>query len=407
MLLVSVVLAVVFGVFVYTSYRSRVAETVQALNQALDFKFLQPHKFDLVKPDNLLFGQPPFDGETRVNRSFKAVPTFCATVDTSGVVTLDSTDDVEVTNELLNEAVKQAEKSGVKNGVLRELDLRFIARTTPDGVKYAFADISQEKSSLLKTVLTSIAIGAGALIAFFGISLYLSSIAVAPVEKAWKQQHRFVADASHELKTPLTVILANTDIMLNHGNPSDDGEKWLVNTKEEALRMKKLVDDMLFLAKSDNSKASYVKSVINLSDTVMNAYLPFEAVAFEQGIALDAEIDSGISMLADESAMRRLTAIFLDNACKYAGRGNSIKLTLCRKKEKIILSVSNTGSFIPKENADRLFERFYRADDARSQGGYGLGLSIAESIVREHKGKITVDSTEESGTTFSVAFTAK
>ena len=241
--------------------------------------------------------------------------------------------------------------------------------------------------------------------AFFFVGLFLSGLALRPAEKTWKQQRQFVADASHELKTPLTVILANTGIVLAHPeDPVSAQSKWLEYTQEEARQMKGLVEDLLFLAKSDDARLESHFLPLDMSELVQGCLLPFEPVAFEAGVALESQVEPGLTLTGDEAQLRRLVRILLDNGVKYAGRQGTVELSLSRQQDKLRLTVRNTGTPIPAEHLPHLFERFYRADAARdrSQGGYGLGLAIAKAITEQHRGKISVSSSAEAGTTFTV-----
>ena len=166
-------------------------------------------------------------------------------------------------------------------------------------------------------ILTSLLILAGSMAAFFIISLFLAKWALTPVERAWDQQNQFIADASHELKTPLTVILANLKILLSHKEDTISNQfRWIENTHTEASRMKKLVENLLFLARSESNTVPAAVNTFNLSDTVWSCLLPFESVAFEQGVTLNESVTPGLSMLGDEGQIKQLTAILLDNACK-------------------------------------------------------------------------------------------
>ena len=250
-------------------------------------------------------------------------------------------------------------------------------------------------------------VGALALGVFFLISLLLSSLALRPAAAAWEQQRRFVADASHELKTPLTVILTNTGILLSHtGDPIAKQQKWVEYIRDEAQRMRTLVEDLLFLAKNDGERTGELQpEPVALTELVWSALLPFEPVAFEQGVELVSDVEERIGIIGRADQLRRLVAILLDNAVKYAGPGGKVVLRLeLGEKNGVRLTVNNTGAPIPPEHLPHLFERFYRADDsrARASGGYGLGLSIAKSIVDKHRGTIAVTSTVEAGTTFTV-----
>ena len=173
--------------------------------------------------------------------------------------------------------------------------------------------------------------------------------------------------------------------------------------------MKALVDDMLFLAKSDAARLPSHLTSVQLDQLVTGSLLPFESVAFEANVALTEEVAAGITIQGDEAQLRRLIVILLDNAIKYAGGQGSVLVRLDRAQEHPRLTVHNTGPAIPSEHLPHLFERFYRSDPARdrNQGGYGLGLAIAQSIVEGHGGKISVSSTPADGTTFTVVFPKK
>ena len=292
-------------------------------------------------------------------------------------------------------------------GFVQNKTFRFLKHDNGNGTKIAFADRSLEINTLKSLLKTSVLVGIGSLIAFFIVSLYLATWAVKPIQKSWEQQRQFVADASHELKTPLTVILANTDIVLSHKDDTINNQiKWIDYIKTEAERMTTLVNDLLFLAKTDSHKNEIIFSKINFSDTVWNCVLPFESVAFEQGKIIDIEIASDVFFNGDNNRLKQLIVILIDNAIKYSNEKGHINVTLSQNVDKVTLSINNTGEPIPKEQSLHIFERFYRVDEsrAREKDGYGLGLSIAKSIVETHHGKITVKSSESEGTTFTVSF---
>lgn len=202
------------------------------------------------------------------------------------------------------------------------------------------------------------------------------------------------------------MILANTGIILAHPDePVSTQAKWLDYTQEEARQMKGLVEDLLFLAKSDNARLASHPTQVDLCQLIQGCLLPFEPVAFEAGVSLESQLEPGLTLTGDEGQLRRMVRILLDNAVKYAGPPNpAVTVTLARQQDKLRLTVHNTGEPIPPEHLPHLFERFYRADPSRdrSQGGYGLGLAIAKSIVETHRGKISVASSAASGTTFTV-----
>ncbi len=240
---------------------------------------------------------------------------------------------------------------------------------------------------------------------FFVISLILSAWILKPVEKAWQQQNRFVSDASHELRTPITVILANLNILASKKEELIKTRyQWIDNTKEEASRMKQLVDELLFLARSDDRQSKLVFSEINLSEVLLSRMLSFEALAFEKGIKLDYDIADNLKILGHEGNVKQLLSILLDNAMKYCGEKGSVCLKAYCVKEKTFVLIQNSGEPIDKEDLKHIFERFYRTDKsrARTEGGYGLGLAIAKTIVESMHGRISVFSDKENGTVFKL-----
>jgi len=242
------------------------------------------------------------------------------------------------------------------------------------------------------------------LIVFFVISFFLSKIVIKPVDKAFKQQQQFISDASHELKTPITVILANTSIILNKKD-NNYAIKWVNYIDKEANRMKKLVEDLLFLARLDENENIALNSKFNLSDALYECVLPFEPVAFENSISINNDISPNVFIKGNVDQIKRLIMILLDNSCKYSPNDNTVSITLKFLNGKANLSIHNKGSSIPEDDISKIFDRFYRVDKARERisNSYGLGLPMAKEIVKHHKGNISVTSTEYEGTTFSIA----
>lgn len=397
MTLVSLVLVIVFSSICFFSYQRMKAESYEVMFRAIDSK-------DVMVPTRLEIGDKP------PHKPGLILPVFSVMLDENGKILTTSKANVDVSDEVVTEVTKRVLDSGKQDGILFDMQLRFLKKDTPDGLRIAFVDMGRELDMLMNQLLTLLLVGLGGLTAFFLISLFLSAWALRPVEKAWQQQRQFVADASHELKTPLTVILTNMGILLSKRQDTIEQQvKWVEYTQAEANRMKKLVDDLLFLAKSDDAQQPVLQTKINFSDVVWSCLLTLEPIAYEQGIKIISEIASDISLNGDEGQLKQLIVILLDNACKYAGNKGAITLTLERVKEHICLSVNNTGAPIPIEHLEHIFKRFYRADSSRyhDKGGYGLGLSIAKTIVENHRGKIIVESNEEAGTTFTIWFPLK
>lgn len=334
-------------------------------------------------------------------------PLFVVSLNREGNIMNVQERNITVTSDQAKELVALVKKMGEEEGLVKSYALRYLVKRTPDGSMVVFADRSYEISALRSFLVNCLLIFAGGFAAFFVLSLYLSRWALRPVERAWQQQSQFIADASHELKTPLTVILANLGILVSHKQETiASQEKWLANTKEEAGRMRQLVENLLFLAKSDAREENTVvsKEMIDFSDLVWNRILSFESVAFEQHVTIEEEIAGGMEICGNRELLNRLVAILLDNACKYAGKNGRVMVKAEKEGEKLRLLVKNTGDPIPQEEIPHIFERFYRTDKSRvhREGGYGLGLAIARTIAEEHKGKIGVESSSENGTLFWV-----
>ena len=239
----------------------------------------------------------------------------------------------------------------------------------------------------------------------FGLSFFLARMSLRPVEHAFSEQQRFVQDASHELKTPLTVILANLSILKSRPASSIQEEMlWIQNTETEARRMQELTERLLFLAKADSKRLSPKIERLSLSQLTEAAALPFTALAFERGLTLDTKLEAELFVKGDSQALTQLLAILIDNALKYASSGSTVTVRLARQKKQALLSVHNEGEVIPQDALPHLFDRFYRVDKsrARAQGGYGLGLSIAKTIASAHGGNIRAESSAEHGTSFTI-----
>ena len=236
-------------------------------------------------------------------------------------------------------------------------------------------------------------IGGVSLLIFLGISILLARWAVAPVEKAWHQQKQFVSDASHELKTPLTVIMSNAELLQLPEYEEESKEQFSRNILTMSHQMHHLVEGLLELARADRVTQNFERMA--LSEVVEQALLPFEPVLFERGLHLDADIAPGIYLRGNAQSLKQVVDILLDNAFKYSAPG-VVAVELSRhSRNKCLLTVSNPGDPIPAAELEKIFDRFYRTDKSRSRdGSFGLGLSIAKTVVAEHGGRIWAKSNE-------------
>ena len=347
---------------------------------------------------------PPEIGGRRAEGESVIPVVVYALEDDGGMTVVPSSTTASIADDVLSDAASAVLQKGEGSGFLDAFGLFYSKRAVGGTTFVAFADASAA-SSWQSLALTLAAVGVGALAVFLVISVFFSRWALGPVARAWDQQQRFVADASHELKTPLTVILANTSILRAHPERSVASQsQWIESTQSEAERMQELVRDMLDLAGPEHAETVREHARVDLTDLVEGGLLQFESVAFERNVSLASDIDRDVSVTGDASRLRRLVTTLLDNACKYVEEGGRIAVTLRQTARRIELHVHNTGTVIAEEDLPHVFDRFYRADKARtrSEGSYGLGLAIAREITEEHGGTITATSDETNGTTFTV-----
>lgn len=276
-------------------------------------------------------------------------------------------------------------------------------------IKYtyiAFIRYDDELEIRNRMIWISVLILAFAVGLFVMLSIFLARFAVRPIEEAWGKQRRFIADASHELKTPITVILANSSILKSHPESQvKDMEKWISGTEAEAERMKELVGGMLFLARNDAGEGKIEHEEVNLSDVCMSVALNFESIAFEKNVTISTDIENGIFVSGDNGKLKQLVAILLDNACKYSDADTEIIVKLTTEDGHALLSVEDTGETISPSALPHIFERFFREDESRARkgGGYGLGLAIAQTIAGQHRAEIWATSKNRK-TTFYIRF---
>ncbi len=305
---------------------------------------------------------------------------------------------------LLYDAVQAAKDSGEEFGLLHQYGLLYYRETTQLNEKYAFTSVSYLRTRLLRSFLGLLLIFVLSMVLFSLISIWLSKRAAKPMEQAIEMERQFVADISHDLKTPITVILANNSILRSDPEAKvGEQEQWLDSTDTAAKNMMELIGQMLTLSSLESVERTVSKESLDLSNIAEKCALQMESVAYDRGVVLDTEIQENIHILGDRDYAERICSGLMENALKYEPDGGTVSVRLERQKKKALFRVENAGSVITPEDLPHIFERFYRGDKARTgHKGYGLGLPIIKQMTELQGGEITVESRQENGTVFTV-----
>ena len=380
--LIAAVLAIVFGCVWASAQNALEHSSHMALEQALS-----------RRGGDLLPGFRQNGGDDQVLLPYFTVQVWGTTVYVTGG-TYSGLEDTDALTAILTDCLSQEADEGSLPGYA----LRYLRQDDGLYTQIAFVDISLETAALRQMMASYLRIGLLSLLLLAGASFLLSLRVTRPVERAWRQQRQFFSDASHELKTPLTVILSNAEMLETSDLPERES-RWRDNILSESRQMKTLVEEMLTLSRTEDAQRKPTVAYVDFSDLSEDCALAFEPVAFEAGKPLSWNVTPALTVSGDGEKLRRLLSILLDNAAKYGAPGEGIVLSLRAERSQAVLSVSNGsgGHPIPPEELPRLFERFYRADASRGeQSGFGLGLPIAASIATEHKGTLKAESDQAS-----------
>ena len=392
--LVSVVAFAALGALTYDNLKSTVDQT---LDSALDH--------------GGSYSELPYLGGGDVRGNW--LPSHSVTVTWNGAIYADSDQNTQMNAELLQSAVSaalaQVDANGNAAGRISSTQLYFKVQPSKLGYRVAFVDGSSFEASVHRMGLALAGAWLLLMLALLAVTVFLSRYVTRPVVQAWENQQRFIADASHELKTPLTAILADASILAREPDKTvREQQMWLDGISSEAERMRRLTEDMLSLAQADAGQEGAPAMVrVDLSQLVERACLQFEPAAFERGLVIEDGIEPGIEVMGSADKLEGMVKTLLENACKYgAGSGAPVTVGLRRQHGSALLSVGNGGDPIPPEDLPHVFERFYRSDKSRVQDGeslsFGLGLAIAKSTAELHKGSIEAES-GAGGTVFSVS----
>ncbi len=300
------------------------------------------------------------------------------------ILTINNTHTDVYENQELEEIAREIMDSGKSNGVKNSLVYRMADKG--DYILVAFMDNTIIDESMTTLFRYTLIFGGLGIIALFFLAVYLAKRIVKPLEESYNKQKQFISDAGHELKTPVSVVSANAELLSRKIGEN----QWLTNIQYENQRMGKLVEKLLELARTE-AVTPQMESV-DFSRLVSGEALAFESVIFEKGMTFNCDITNNLYIIGNGTQIKQLTAILLDNAAGHCKQGKEITLTLKSEKNIAVLSVINYGDEIPIEQRKQIFERFYRVDSARNSEDkhYGLGLAIAKAIAVTHKGKIDV-----------------
>lgn len=288
--------------------------------------------------------------------------------------------DEETLEQYATDILKGSSNRGTKGSLI------FLVTERNGFTLVTFMDNTIMQESMTTLFRYTLVFGSVALVALFFLAVYLAKRIVKPLEESYQKQKQFISDAGHELKTPVSVVSANAELLSREIGDN----QWLANIQYENERMGKLVGQLLELARTENVTPQTER--LDFSRLVAGGSLPFESVAFEKGLVLNTEITDHIIVNGNSSQLSQLVSILIDNAIRHGQRGKEVTVTLTESRGMAVLTVINDGEPIPPDKMEQLFERFYRADEARNgeDKHYGLGLAIAKAIVTVHHGKIEV-----------------
>lgn len=387
-----VVLLVIESVVGLLNYGKIVEEADRILEILQENNGKFPPKFPEEKKEDKPFMSPELPYESRYFSVVLDSDGEAVFADTGRIAAVDTADAIAYAQTIWK---KQSLKGFID-------DYRYFVSAPETEVRITFLDCRRQLDNFQNLLLTAFGVTILGLSAVLILLIYLSARIVKPFSDNYEKQKRFITDAGHELKTPLTIIDADTEIL-----GMDYGEnEWLKDIQGQTKRLADLTNALVLLSRMEEGQKSERNVEFPLSDVVEEVFHTFQAPARVQDKNLTGIITPMISMKGDEKAIRGLITILLDNALKYSDEKGKITVTLDRLKNRIRFSVWNTTEYISKEQIPHLFDRFYRTDDSRNSqtGGYGLGLSIAAAAASSHRGKITAETEDEKSLRITVLF---
>lgn len=423
MIVTSLVMMTAFGIVYLTTYSNTKADIERRLNNVSGSFVIYDSEKPVVPGSE---SSKVVNGRDKINTSHKVTsdytPSFVITVDKTGnVLEINSLIDIPedeyieaaytAWNQKNSSTINIAERTWIYKispvEVTRTTNGQITQTEFPDIYQILFLDITDKLKNLNDLLFTFLFVGIGMLIVIFLISIFYANRSIRPISESWAKQKQFIADASHELKTPLTTIMTNCDVLEANENETIKSQReWLGYIKVGADRMNKLVNSLLTLARVEGLNLQTSKQSFDMAALVCDVMQSMEAATIAKKLNIDRKIEFVGDIYGYEDSVRQVFTILYENAVKYVNEGGNINVSVRRTKKGVSCTVKNTGKGIPAKDLPYVFDRFYRSDTARSneENSYGLGLAIAKSIVGQIGGKITVKSVENEWTEFTFMF---
>lgn len=388
----TVMLVVAAGINI-ANYCQRAALQDNMLEGIYEYEQMKAQQPDMMRPpiSEMAWAEGP---EAEFTIRFFAV--YC---DESGNITLVTRDNIASVDETMAQSYAEDILDGGRQKGYYE-NYRYLVEPDANGITVVFLNVYDSLRYGQLLLLASVAIGLVSLLAVFGLVLLFSQKAIQPYARNIERQKRFITDAGHELKTPLTSISTSADIAAMEY----EGDEWIANIQKQTARLSKLVGGLVTLSRLDEEAPLPEKQMFSLSDAAWEIAEPFTSLAKAEGKTYSQQIGEHLSMEGDRNMIQQMLSILLDNAMKYSDPDGTVHMNIYSKRNKVYMEVSNSCGLENITDINRLFDRFYRPDESRSinTGGYGIGLSIAQTIAETHGGKITVSRPEERTILFQV-----
>lgn len=346
------------------------------------------------------YGRHGIDKETPFETRYFSVLLYAngnvSTIDTGKIASVSTSEAGDYATSLYGK--------GKTKGFIDQYKYLSVSTTNTNGdnmVLYVFINCSKELMTIRTYALASIGISIIGLLVVFVLVCFFSKTVTKPMAESYEKQKRFITDASHEIKTPLTIIDANTEVL----EMMEGENEWTVSIRKQIARLTALTEKLVFLSRMDEDSTRLEMLEFNISDAILDTAMPFETVAESKGKTLDISVAPDINYTGSETNIRQMVSLLLDNAIKYSSENGSIRLNFSTNGKLKILSVWNTVDEIETGKLDYLFERFYRIDKSRNSktGGFGIGLSVVQAIVQAHNGKVSAKSEDGKSIEFTIS----